>query len=205
MIRLWWFTYREWSGSQWREAWWSSWWSLSGWRCVRIITLLEWLLRSNFFVGIFFSCSGQHSLIMLAGAKRPRKDCGRGSGEERPADSDIQGNFVRFYKIIFWQSAPWKTWPEKVDPPKKCCTRCTCTTNTLSTQSAPATFLDMIIDNTCTCTRCTCTTSTPSMPSSSSSASCSTSLLSFSLSSSSTGWAPLSFSDLLERFLKFSF
>ena len=41
VIRLCWFTYREWSGSQWREAWWSSWWSLSGWRCFRISTLLE--------------------------------------------------------------------------------------------------------------------------------------------------------------------
>ena len=38
---------------------------------------------------------------MLAGAKRPRKDCGRGSGEERPADSDIQGNFFRFFRSFF--------------------------------------------------------------------------------------------------------
>ena len=158
---------------------------------LRVEDVWEWLLCWNncHLLLRYFSCVGQHSLIMLAGAKRPRKDCGRGSGEERPADSDIQGNFFRFYKIIFWQRAAWKTWPEKIDPPKKCCTRCTCTTSTPSTPSA--TFLDMIFDNKCTCTRCTCTTSTPSTPSSSSSASCSTSSLSFSLSSSSTGWAPL--------------
>ena len=131
---------------------------------LRIEDVWEWLLCWNncHLLLRYFSCVGQRSLIMLAGAKRPRKDCGRGSGEERPADSDIQGNFFFGFSDHFLAKSSMENLTREDWPSQE-----------MLHLGAPAQQVhqlrqvqhDMIFDNKCTCTRCICTTSTPSTPS----------------------------------------